>query len=187
VPPGNRRQRRLAAGETLFRQGDRATAIFRIDSGRARLVRHLGDGSQVTLHVARAGETFAEAALFAGSYHCDAVAETESVISLLPKADLMAVLQQNPQAALDVAAQLSRQVRDLRLRLELRNVRPATLRLETWLRLQAEGDPPQVRPDRSWSAIAPELGLTREAVYRALAGLEKAHRIRRKRGVILLL
>jgi CRP-like cAMP-binding protein len=55
----------LEAGETLFRQGDRATAIFAVDQGRLRLIRHTIDNRPVTLHTARAGELFAEAALFA--------------------------------------------------------------------------------------------------------------------------
>ncbi|HYD31990.1 MAG TPA: cyclic nucleotide-binding domain-containing protein, partial [Azospirillaceae bacterium] len=51
-------QRRLAAGEGLFRQGDTAIAIYAVEQGRVRLVRHLEDGSTVAVHVVRAGETF---------------------------------------------------------------------------------------------------------------------------------
>lgn len=179
------RHRHLAAGESLFRQGDRATAIFRVESGRLRLVRHLPDGSPVTLHVARHGESFAEAALFSDSYHCDAVAEVESVVAVLAKRDLLAGLRQDPEAALAFAAQMSRQVRDLRLRLELRNIRSAAARLEMWLHLQAD-ERGRVVPAQSWTEIAAELGLTREAVYRALARLQRDRRLRRdKTGITL--
>ncbi len=179
------RRRQLAAGETLFRQGDRATAIFRVESGRLRLVRHLPDGSHVTLHVARHGESFAEAALFSDRYHCDAVAEVESVVVVLAKRDLLAGLRQDPEAALAFAAQMSRQVRDLRLRLELRNVRSAAARLEMWLHLQAD-ERGRVAPAQTWTEIAAELGLTREAVYRALARLQRDRRLRRdKTGITL--
>jgi len=63
--------RSLAAGEVLFRQGDRANAIFEVEQGRMRLVRQTIDNHPVTLHTARPGELFAEAALFADRYHCD--------------------------------------------------------------------------------------------------------------------
>ncbi|HEV8407730.1 MAG TPA: cyclic nucleotide-binding domain-containing protein, partial [Sphingomicrobium sp.] len=64
--------RTLEAGEFLFRQGDRVNAIFKVDQGRMRLIRHTIDNRPVTLHTARAGDLFAEAALFADRYHCDA-------------------------------------------------------------------------------------------------------------------
>ncbi|MFC3676106.1 Crp/Fnr family transcriptional regulator [Ferrovibrio xuzhouensis] len=181
------RRRTLAAGEVAFRQGDRATAIFRVEAGRFRLVRHLEDGAGVALHVARVGETFAEAALFAASYHCDAVAEVESVLLAVPKADLLAALTREPEAALGYARHLGRQVRDLRAQLELRNIRNAPQRLLAWLHLHASGDPPVVMLDRPWTEIAPELGLTHEAVYRALAALQKARRIRRNKDMIRII
>jgi CRP-like cAMP-binding protein len=64
----------LAPGELLFRQGDPATAIYKVESGRLRLIRRTVDDHLVTLHTARRGEFFAEASLFADAYHCDAVA-----------------------------------------------------------------------------------------------------------------
>ena len=70
--------REVRAGATLFRQGDAVTAIFEVETGRLRLVRHAIDGHPIVLHTARAGELFAEAALFAKAYHCDAVAVTDS-------------------------------------------------------------------------------------------------------------
>lgn len=175
----------MAAGDTLFRQGDAVTAIFQVENGCLRLVRHLADGTIVTLHVARPGETFAEAALFASRYHCDAVAEADSTVAVLPKAALLAALRHEPAATLDFAGHLSRQVRDLRLRLELRNIRSATERLETWLRLQADADG-RIVMDRTWTDIAAELGLSREAVYRALARLQRDRRLRRDKSGILL-
>lgn len=150
-------------------------------------MRHLDDGSGVTLHVARAGDSFAEAALFAVRYHCDAVAETDSLVQAVPKADLLAALKREPEAMLGYARHLSRQVRDLRARLELRNIRSAQLRLLAWLRLNALGEPPMVTLDRPWTEIAPELGLTHEAVYRALAALQKARKIRRQKDMIQII
>lgn len=59
----------LAAGEILFRQGDRAAAIYKVESGRLRLVRRTVDDHLVILHTARRGEFFAEASLFADDPH----------------------------------------------------------------------------------------------------------------------
>ena len=68
----------LAPGELLFQQGDRASAIYKVESGRLRLIRRTVDDHLVILHTARRGEFFAEASLFAEVYHCDAVAAAQS-------------------------------------------------------------------------------------------------------------
>ncbi len=161
-------------------------AVYRVDSGRVRLVRHLDDGTSVALHVARDGETFAEAALWADAYHCDGVAEAPSRVTVIPKADLLRALEDDPQAALALARGLAAHVRDLRTRLELRNIRSAPARIMAWLRLQASGDPPTLRLDRPWTEVAAEIGLTHEAIYRALATLERAGRIVRENGTVTL-
>lgn len=186
VQPGRLRRRHLSIGETLFRQGDASAAVYRVDNGRMRLVRHFEDGSSVTLHVARAGETFAEAALWSDAYHCDGVADTPSDVTAIPSADLLAALERDACASLVLARGLAAQVRDLRTRLELRNIRPAQDRILAWLGLQAAGDPPALRLDRPWTEIAAEIGLTHEAVYRALASLERAGRIHRGDGHVVL-
>jgi len=140
----------------------------------------------VTLHVARDGETFAEAALWAEAYHCDGVAEAPSEVTVIPKTDLLVALEDSPQAALALARDLASQVRDLRTRLELRTIRSAPERIVAWLRLQASGDPPTVRLDRPWTEIAADIGLTHEAIYRALAVLERAGRIARSNGSVIV-
>jgi len=149
-------------------------------------VRHLADGSAVTLYVARAGDGLAEAALFASQYHCDAVAEIDSSVAVIARAPLLAALHGDAESSLAFAADISRQVRNLRWQLELRNIRSARERLLVWLRLQANPDG-VVTLDRPWTVIAPELGLSHEAVYRALARLTAERRLRRKKDRVQLI
>jgi CRP-like cAMP-binding protein len=186
IDPARLGCRRLEPGEALFRQGDATVAIYIVRNGRVRLVRHLEDGSTVALHAAQADGTLAEAALFAEVYHCDAIADVASEVIVIPKADLLAVLKANPQACLALAADLASQVRDLRARLELRNIRAAPERILHWLRIHAIGAPPTVRLMRPWTEIAAEIGLTHEAIYRALAALERDGRIIRNQEQVVL-
>ena len=83
------------------------------------------DGAPLILYVADAGESFAEASLSATHYHCDAIAETDATVLALPKADLLTLMTTDPVQAVAFALTLASQVRDLRTRLELRNVRSA--------------------------------------------------------------
>ncbi len=171
----------------MFRQGDPASAVYVVEAGRVRLSRMLADGAPLILYVANTGDSFAEASLSAAHYHCDAIAEIDSVVLALPKADLLALMATDPTQGVAFALALASQVRDLRTKLELRNVRSAKERVLAWLSLHATGDPPRVLLSRSWTLIAEELGLTREAVYRTLAMLERERRIARHDGVVDLI
>lgn len=176
----------LAAGQSLFRQGDPAAAIFFIASGRLRLVRRTVDDHLVNLHTASAGELFAEAALFAERYHCDAVAIAPSRVRVLDKAALRAALRADPKLAEAFTASLARQLQAVRARLELRNVRSARRRLLEHLALAAGADGRTVRLDGALQDLAADLGLTREAFYRTLAALEAEGVIARGKGTIRL-
>lgn len=180
------RQRELADDEVLFRQDDPVTALYRLETGRIRLVRHLEDGTTVIVHTARSGETFAEASAFADAYHCDAVAEVASRVAAVPKSEFLAALVRDPETSLRLARLLAGQVRDLRSRLEIRNIRSAPERLMAWLRLRAAGCPPTAVLEQIWSDVAAEVGLTREIVYRALAALEQDGSIVRVTGAVIL-
>jgi CRP-like cAMP-binding protein len=186
VDPARVRVRRLQAGEALFRQGEPVTALHRLRAGRIRLVRCLEDGTAVVLHAARAGETFAEASAFADAYHCDAVADAPSEVECAPMAEFLSALAAGGEAGLGFTRLLAAQVRDLRARAELRSIRAAPERVLAWLRMRATGNPPSVALNRSWTEVAVEIGLTREATYRALARLERDGRIVREESRVRL-
>ena len=166
-------------GAAIFRQGDEATAIYQVRTGAVSLVRHIADGGLLTVATASAKETFAEASLFASHYHCDAVARVPSSVLVLPSNAVRAYLGANPDHAMAFAEFLSGQVRDLRGRFEILRIKRAPERVMTWLRWRARGDPPIVDAGDAWSRVASELGLTPEALYRTLSGLEKRGLIQR--------
>jgi len=170
--------RSLEAGETLFHRGDEARAVFHVEHGRLRLTRFGADGSAVTLHVARSGSLFAEAALFASHYHCDAIAETAARVRMFPKAALLLFLRAHPDLNLAFSAYLAREVQRLRGRQEVMRLPGARDRVVAWLtQLGAAED--FVALDRPLSVAAAEIGLTHEALYRTLAALVAEGRLER--------
>jgi CRP-like cAMP-binding protein len=174
------RRRTLAAGATLFRQGDPAVAIYVIEQGRVAMVRHTPEGRRVTLFTAGPGESFAEAALFSDVYHCDAVAEVAARVTVVPKSAFRNHLARRPRFADLLMARLAHQVQDLRLRLELRDIRSARERVWQALLLSTGTTGRTVTFDRPLKVVAGEIGLTHEAFYRALASLARAGRIRHR-------
>lgn len=182
LPAAPSSEKTIKAGDHLFRQQQPALAIFGVKAGRIRLYRDLTDGSSVTLHVARSGQTFAEAALFAEHYHCHALAEIDSTIVLFNSSDITQAMSRSPALAINMSRQLATQVRDMRALLSLRDIRSADERLLAWLRLKVNSQTLSLRIDRTWAGISEELGLSKEAVYRSLSKLQQQHIIVRERG-----
>jgi CRP-like cAMP-binding protein len=179
-------RRSLARNEVLFRQGDKVTAIYFVEAGRLRLDRRTFDGRSLVLGTTPAGEFFVEAALFADIFHCDAVATEPSQVRVYPKAALLDTLRTDPANAMSFLALMAHQVIELRQRIEVMKVRSAKERVMLYLDLNAGSDGRTVKLRGPVQDIAGELGLTREALYRTLAGLERAGAIERGDGKILL-
>jgi CRP/FNR family transcriptional regulator, dissimilatory nitrate respiration regulator len=179
-------RRSLARNEVLFRQGDRVAAIYFIETGRLRLERRTFDGRLLILGITPAGQFFVEAALFADSFHCDAVATEPSKVRIYPKQAALKALRTDPEDAMSFLALMAHQVIELRQRLELMKVRSAKERVMLYLDSNAEPGRGVVDLRSQLQDIASELGLTREAFYRTLANLEREGTIERAGSRILL-
>ena len=179
-------RRALARNEVLFRQGDKVTAIYFVEAGRLRLERRTFDGRLLVLATTPAGEFFVEAALFSETFHCDAVASEPSEVRVYPKAAVLDALRADPANALSFLAHMAHQVMGLRQRLELMRVRSAKERVMLYLELKAGPGGRSVDLRSPLQDIAGELGLTREALYRTLASLERAGAIERAGDRILI-
>jgi len=171
----------------LFRRGDPIASLFRVEEGAVRLERHTIDGRRLILHTAGPGALIAEASLFTDAYHCDASAAEDSLVSACPRADLLAAMAADPALALHFARLMAGQLQAVRQRLELRNVRSAVERVLLHLELKADAGSGAFAVEGRLQDVAAELGLTREAFYRALAALERSGRIRRTGPTITLL
>jgi len=75
---------------------------------------------------------------------------------------------------------------NLRTRIEQRNIRSARERVRHYLALNVGADGRTVELAGTLKDLAAELGLSHEALYRALAALERAGAIKRGKGKIAL-
>ncbi|WP_017315651.1 Crp/Fnr family transcriptional regulator [Mastigocladopsis repens] len=179
--------RDLAAGESLFQQGDLASSFFVLETGRVKVVRYTSGDKEVILQIAGAGDGVAEIALFSEIYPCSAVAEVNSRVIVYPKEFLLSAIRNNPDLAEDFMAMLVRKIQDLKIRIELRDIRAAHERLLRYLRYQAQfGEHTVVNFDRPLKNIAADLGFTPETLSRALMRLERDGMITRTRLSITL-
>ncbi|HLO76158.1 MAG TPA: Crp/Fnr family transcriptional regulator [Magnetospirillum sp.] len=166
-------RRQVAAGEVLFRAGDPATALFHVEAGSIRLHR-----LEVPLHTAEAGTAFAEWALFVEACPCDAVALTDSTVLAFAKTPVLLLLKAHPDLNLAFSAALAKQLHRMRGRLELVRQKGARDRVLGYL-VRAGAADRAVTLDRTLTEVAHDIGLTREALYRTLAKLEREGVLRR--------
>lgn len=164
--------RRLSAEQMLFREGSASTAVFRLRSGCVRLVRGTVTGGQVTMHTVRQGDLFAEASLFSAKYHCDAVALETSEVLVFRKEALIRHLRESPEVLWAFTAELARRVQGLRTRLEIKQTRSAEERILQFIGLNCDHSGVWTRQG-TLKHLAEDIGLTHEALYRALARLQR--------------
>jgi CRP-like cAMP-binding protein len=190
LPPAARAaavDRKLKSGEALFHLGDKTAGFYEVLAGRVRLARVDRAGREIILYVAGAGETIAEASLFSPAYQCDAIASSDALVRLYPKAAVLSCFEKNRKAAQAFTVMLARQVMNLRTRLEQRNIRSARERVRHFLAISTNTGAGTIELRGTMKDLAAELGLTHEALYRTLAALERAGEIKRARGKIMLL
>lgn len=180
------RIRELARGEYLFRQGEGVSAVYEVLAGRLRMVRRSIDDHLVVLQTARSGELFAESALFAETYHCDAVAAVRSRVRIYPKQEFIAALRGTPRSWEHLAELLAHELQRLRTQIEVRNIRSARERVLEHLRLNLSAPERAMHIDGELQDLGADLGLTREALYRTLARLEAEGTIARSGNGIVL-
>lgn len=171
VADNHRRALRLAAGEALFLQGDRTRGLFYLADGQVELVRHLESGHRLTVHRANGGESFAEASLFADTYHCDARATSACVGVQLNRHAVLRLMESDPAFARALTKRFAHQIQIYRRRLELVSIKGAQERTFAAI---CDG-----MLSGTVLQLANDIGLSHEAVYRALTQLVRAKRLQK--------
>jgi CRP-like cAMP-binding protein len=163
-----------AAGKAVFRRGARPARMLFVLEGEVRLVRISASGAEIVLQRASSG-FLGEASLESARYHCDAIAAADSRLLAFPIGPFREALRRDDGFRTFWIARLAREVRVLRSQNERLALRSAAERIEHYI--EAEGEQGRLELKRSRKAWAAELGLTHEALYRALAGLRRSGRI----------
>lgn len=127
-------ERHLHQGEILFVGGETARGLYVAVSGALRAFRESEEGREQTIHVERAGATFAEVPVFDnGAYPSTVMAEEDSVVLFLAKEDVRRVLLQNPEAAVAALKVLAGRLRKVTSLLEQLSLQDVTQRLAAML------------------------------------------------------
>lgn len=157
------------ARATLFRIGDPVRHVYLVVHGEARLTRRDRHGNEIILQRSRGG-FIAEASLDSRAYHCDAVTAEPSTLLLFPAGAFRAALEDEPVFRKGWQSQLAQEVRKLRAQCERLSLHGAVDRIRHYLESEGTDGVVNLRQTRkSWAA---ELGLSHEALYRALKRMQ---------------
>lgn len=157
--------RPFSAGDVLYRQGSRPRAMLCVLAGELRLVRTTPAGSTAILQRSRGG-FIAEASLDATAYHCDIVAAEAGRLLAIPLPAFRRALDEDAAFRRAWIRHLAGEVRRLRAANERLHLNSATERILH--AIESSGRDGVLRLEGSRKAWAAELGLSHEALYRAL-------------------
>ena len=174
----------VQADAVLFRLGERPEVLYYVLEGEIALLRHSVGGQTIVLQRARRG-FLAEASVESRRYHCDGVARVPSRVCTLPLGSLHRALAEDAAFAAAWAGHLTAEIRRLRARAERLQLHGAEARVVHFL--ESEGVDGAIELDQPLKSWAIELGITHEALYRALARMTRAGRLARAGSRLRLL
>lgn len=168
-------------GERLFASGSKPVNMFFVGSGEVILERLGARGGAAVLQRTRHGFV-GEASLQSERYHCDGKVIAVSEITQIPIKHVRTAMDSDPAFASRWIAMLNREVKRLRLqceRLSRHKVQDRLIHL-----LETEGESGKFPLGSGLKSLASELGVTHEALYRCVSGLEKDARLVRASGFL---
>jgi CRP/FNR family transcriptional regulator len=170
-------ERSFGRGEIVFHEGEPAEALFVVLEGQVKLVRYSPKGREMLLHLVHSGQTFAEAALFAGDTYPAAAEVVEPArVWVLPRAALYSLLEASPELALAMLGSVSMWTRRLAGKLELLTQRRVEERLALYLLARSGSGPVEaghlIELDQPRNLIAAQLGTGPEVLSRTFRRLE---------------
>lgn len=130
----------FAKGEVLFREGDRAEALFILNRGAVRVTLGSSEGGQKIVGLYGTGDIFGEDVIADQATHqTQAVAHEESWVSRLDGQILRQLTEEIPRLALNIARLLHSKLCDARREIQTLSFSPTEARIAKML-LKLSGD-----------------------------------------------
>jgi CRP-like cAMP-binding protein len=167
---------RLAKDAMLFHEGEASRGFYLVQAGAINVHRVNAAGKEQVIHVFRAGESLAEAALASPTgYPANARAVESSTVLLLPKGPVLELIGRRPDLALRMLGSMSAHLRVVVGALDDLTLKDVETRLLNWLVKHARAARGGVIPlPGTKRVLAAELGTTSETLSRTMARLRDA-------------
>jgi len=172
-------QRKYAAGELIFGEGDPCAGLYVVQSGNVRIYKSSASGREQVLSIDGPGSSIAELPVFdGGTYPASAQAVSDSTLLFFSRQDFQSLCLQHPRVALRVLQVIGGRLRRLVGIIEELSFTTVRHRLASFLlRLaQKEGkrtpEGVEIIVPVSNQELASQIGTVRELVSRNLSRLQ---------------
>jgi CRP-like cAMP-binding protein len=191
---GKARMRRHRKGEVILWEGEKCEGLYVVLHGKVKVFKRSDQGREQTLLIVGPGRTFNDVPVFDGGANPGSVAALESsAIALLPKMQILRLVERNPAIAMAVIRVLAARMRNFTLAVEDLALRTVTARVARALMDWTGGHatlaeiPAESNVSLTQSQLAAMTGTVREVVQRALKTLEQQGAIKLSRARITVL
>ncbi len=188
------RERKLDAGELVLMEGEPCEGLYFVISGRVKVFKLSAEGKEQVIRILGPGRTFNDVPVFDGGPNPGSVAALEpTLVSLIPKAQVLALVERHPKVGRAVIRVLASRLRALTLMIEDLSLRGVAARVAKLLLDCSRGHQtlvegaPSACTRLTQQQIAAMTGSVREVVQRALKALEKDGAIRLERARVVIL
>ena len=175
--------RNLSKGDVLFHENDTCRYIGIVCKGEVSIISYLDNGKEIVYNTIRTEVIFGNNLLFSSDpyYKGDIIADSDSVIGLISKEDLLTIFEKNRDFLTEYLKIQSDSSKALNNRIRLLSIPTAEERFRFYMH--------ENRNRISYDTIehlARKMYLSREALARLLSRLESNNSIIRENKVIIL-
>ena len=173
----------LRKGSVLFHEGDTCEYIGIVCEGEISIISYINEGKEIIYNTLRKDEIFGNNLIFSSEpyYKGDVIAEGKTLIGLIGKDDLIAILQNNSDFLKEYLKIQSDSSKALNNRIRLLSIQSAQDRFLFYMHEHKN----RITYD-SIEHLARKMYLSREALTRLLSRLQKNNSIIRENKVIIL-
>jgi CRP/FNR family transcriptional regulator, dissimilatory nitrate respiration regulator len=181
----------LEKGDYLFHEGDPAQGFYIVQRGAVNVHRVNSAGKEQVIHVFRAGDSFAEAAVASPTgYPADACALEPTQVYMVQKTGILELVKRQPELALRMLGSMSNHLRLLVAQIEDAS-KDVETRLAHWLVTRCPDPrssvPLRIELSATKRMLAAEIGTVSETLSRTLAKFRKQKLIAVRGRVITVL
>jgi CRP-like cAMP-binding protein len=169
---------KAAPGEMIFNDGEPAESFYIVTSGKVKVYKLSPEGKEQILMIAQPGDTFAEAAMFAGGeFPASAEALEPTELIVINRARFAGLLQHRPDVAMNLIARLAGLLRQMTRLIEALSLSDVNTRLARYLTTFRDIDSgrqlTEIHLMEKKTVLASQLGTIPETLSRAFAKLSK--------------
>ena len=180
--------KKIAKGEIIYHQGDKADCFYYLKKGRVKVVMTSPDGMEKTLSTATSGEILGEAAFFDKMPRISsALAMTNIEVISVNESKLLSLIRLNPRLALELLSIQANRVRQLSAQIDSITFMRADGRIAQLLLQNIRENGTEKAVSLTHEEIAGIVGVSRVTVSKILNAFKRKGYVRTDYGRIVIL